>query len=117
MEDIYLESLKLSYNWSNRDLYLQCFKSHRKYLSPLSKNEFSITGTLSFPELLKNSSNDESYEDVSYEVETLFTSIPVQEMIDHVLQRIYVRKEIKPFCKKSIFKKLLLNLTKECVFW
>ena len=36
-------------------------------------------------------------------------------MIDHVLQRIYVRKEIKPFCKKSIFKKLLLKLTKECL--
>ena len=39
-----------------------------KSLSTLSKNEFSITGTLSFPELLKNSSNDESYEDVSYDV-------------------------------------------------
>ena len=46
----------------------------------------------------------------------MFTSIPVQETIDYILQRIYVRKEIKPFCKKSIFKKLLLKLTKECVF-
>ena len=46
----------------------------------------------------------------------MFTSIPVQETIDYILQRIYVRKEIEPFCKKSIFKKLLLKLTKECVF-
>ena len=82
---------------------------------PLSKNEFSIRDTLSFPELLKNSSNDESGEDVSYDVESLFT-VPVQERIDYILQRIYVREEIKPFCKKTIFKKLLLKLTKECVF-
>ena len=83
-----------------------------KYLSPLSKNEFSITDTLS----IHNSSNDESYEDVPYDVESLFRSIPVQETIDHFIQRMYVRKEIKRFCKKSIFKKLLLRLTIECVF-
>ena len=65
---------------------------------------------------MKNSSNDESYEDVSCDVESLFTSIPVQETIDYILQRIYVRKEIKPFCEKPIFKKLLLKLTKVCAF-
>ena len=54
---------------------------------------------------MKNSNNDESYEDVSYGVKFLFTSI-FQETIDHNLQRIYVRKEIKPFCEKSIFKKV-----------
>ena len=65
---------------------------------------------------MKKTSNDESDEDVSSEVESLFTSIPVQEMVDYILQRIYVGKEKKAFCKKSIFKKLLLKLTKECVF-
>ena len=63
---------------------------------------------------MKTSSNDESFEDVSYnyDIESLFTSIPVQEIIDYVLEIIYVRKDIKPFCKKSIFKKLLLKLIK-----
>ena len=117
IEDISLESLKLrpTINQTGTCIY-NASKVVAKYLSTLSTNEFSITDTLSFPELLKNSSNDESYEDVSYDVESLFTSIPVQETIDYILQRIYVRKEIKPFCKKSIFKKLLLKLTKECVF-
>ena len=82
----------------------------------LTKNEFSITDTLNLSDLLKNSSNDESYKDVSYDVESLFTSTPVQETTEYILQRIYIRKEIKPFCKKSIFKKLLLKLIKECVF-
>ena len=72
--------------------------------------------TLSFPELLKSSSNDECCEDVSYDIESLFTSFPVQETIDYMLQRIYVRTEIKRFCKKPIFKKLLSKLTKEYVF-
>ena len=75
-----------------------------KYLSPLSKKEFSITDTLSIPELLKNSSNDESYEDVPYDFESLFRSIPVQETIDYFPQRLYVRKEIKRFSKINIQK-------------
>ena len=65
---------------------------------------------------MKNSCNNESYEEVPSDVESLFTSIPVQEMVDYILQRIYVGKEIKAFCKKSIFKKLVLKLTKKCVF-
>ena len=56
-----------------------------KYLSPLSKNEFSITDTFDFSKLLKNSGNDECYKDVSYGIESLFTSIPVQETIDYIL--------------------------------
>ena len=117
IQDIFLESLKLRPIIVQTGTYIyNTSKVVAKYLSPLSKNEFSITDTLSFPELLKNSSNDESYEDVSYDVESLFTSIPVQETIDYILQKTYVRKEIKPLCKKLIFKKLLLILTKECVF-
>ena len=46
----------------------------------------------------------------------MFAIIPAQDMINYILERIYVHKEIKPFCKTSIFKKLLLKLTKECVF-
>ena len=46
-----------------------------------------------------------------YDIESLFISILVQETRDYILQRIYIRKEIKPFCKKSIFEKLLLKLT------
>ena len=60
--------------------------------------------------------NSEDYEDVSYDVESLYRNIPVKETIDYILHKIYVDKSIKPFCKKSIFKKLLVKFTKECVF-
>ena len=46
----------------------------------------------------------------------MFSSIPVKKTIDYVIQKNYVKKEIKPFCKKSIFVKLLKKLTQECVF-
>ena len=35
---------------------------------------------------------------------------------NYVVDRIYVRKEIEPLCKQTIFKKLLFKLTKGCVF-
>ena len=60
--------------------------------------------------------NSEDYEDVSYDVESLFTNIPVKETVEYILHKIYVDKSIKPFCKKSIFKKILVKLTKECIF-
>ena len=66
--------------------------------------------------MLKNAEESDDYGDVWYNVKNLFTSIPVKETIDYIIQKIYVRKEIKPFCKKSIFIKLLKKLTQECVF-
>ena len=65
---------------------------------------------------MKNVSNSNEYEDVSYNVEPLFTSIPVEETINYIVDRIYVRKEIELLCKKSTFKKLLFKLTKRFVF-
>ena len=61
--------------------------------------------------MLKEAVNCENYEDVS-----LFTSIPVKETTEHSLYKIYVDKSIKPFWKKSNFKKLLVKLTKQCIF-
>ena len=85
-----------------------------KYLRPLFKNKYSIDDTLAFPNLLKNAEESDDYKDVSYHVESLFIGITVNETIDHIIQKIFVKK--KPFCKKSIFIKLLKKLTQECGF-
>ena len=72
---------------------------------------------MEFPELVKNKPLQEDEEDVSYDVESLFTSIPVQETIEIILEEIYVNKKIKPFCEKRLhFKRLLERLTGECIF-
>ena len=87
-----------------------------KYLDPLSKNKYSIGDTLTFLDLLRSAEESDDYEDLSYDVESLFTSIPLKETIDYVIQKNYVEKEIKPFCKKSVFTKLLRKLAQEWVF-
>ena len=54
-------------------------KAAAKYLRPLSKNKYSMDDILTFPDLLRNSDKKDDYKDVSWEVESLFTSIPVKQ--------------------------------------
>ena len=86
------------------------------YLWSISKNQYTISDTLKFPDLLKSADPNVNYEDVSYDVESLFTCIPVAETIEYILKGIYTNKVLKPLCKKSIFKKSLIKLTKKSVF-
>ena len=39
-------------------------------------------------------------EDVSYDVESLFTNIPVKETIYYTIDQIYEQKKLTPICKK-----------------
>ena len=95
---------------SNKDMHLNAPKVIANYLQPLSKNQYTILDTLHFQDLLKSLDINANYEDVFYDVESLFTSIPVIETIDYILKSIYTNKELKPFCKMSVFKKLLIKL-------
>ena len=55
-------------------------------------------------------------EDVSYDVESLFPNISIQEAINYIIDQIYVHKKLPPICSKLIFRKLLLKLVTECTF-
>ena len=79
-------------------------------------NKYMISDTLSFPDILRENPLDSNEEYVSYDVDSLFTSIPLGETIDFTLDEIYVQKKLEPFCKKSVFKKLLNKLCKGCTF-
>ena len=88
-----------------------------QYLKPLAENEFVIKDTQKFPAMLQTLpplQPDE--EDVSYDVESLFTSVPVKDTIDHICKEIYDNKKLQPLCSRNIFKKLLLKVTTECIF-
>ena len=52
------------------------------YLKPLAKNENVITNTFKFPKLWKSSGIDDSYEDIPYSAQLLFTSISISETIN-----------------------------------
>ena len=88
------------------------------YLKPLcSSNPHIIRNTQDFPTLLKEQpmlANNEEY--VSYDVESLFTNIPIKETINYILHEIYENHKLVPICSKLIFKRLLLKLTTESTF-
>ncbi|XP_066934351.1 uncharacterized protein [Clytia hemisphaerica] len=89
-----------------------------KYLQPLlSENEYMINNTQKFPTMLKNQpplQHDEEY--VSYDVESLFTNVPVRETIDYILDEIYVHGKLPKLSSRLIFKRLLMKLSTESLF-
>ena len=87
------------------------------YLRPLCKNEYSINDTQKFPSMLSSIpplQDDE--EDVSYDVESLFTNIPIQETVKYIIKQIYVHKKLTPICSKLIFRRLLIKPATEYTF-
>ena len=87
------------------------------YLQRLAHNDYVIKDTLTFAEIIKNDVLDPKEEYVSYDVESLFTSIPVKETIDYIITEICDNKVIERMCKsKLIFCRLLEKLTQNHVF-
>ena len=75
----------------------------------MTKNEFVINNTQDILSVLNNVPIFEDEKDVSYDVESLFTNIPIQNTIDFICEEIYTQE-------KSIFKKLIYKLTTKCTF-
>ena len=55
-------------------------------------------------------------EDVSYDVEPLFTNILIQETINYNIEQIYAHKKLTPVCSKLTFRRLLIKPVTECTF-
>ena len=90
-----------------------------QYLKPLcSENLYIIRNTQDFPDMIKNQPPlNKNEELVSYDVESLFTSIPIKETIEYILNEIYEQNKLPKICNsKLIFKRLLLKLTTESTF-
>ena len=64
------------------------------YLRPLCKNEYSIIDTQKFPSML--SSIPPLQDDLSYDIESLFTNIPLEQTINYITEQIYVHKKLMP---------------------
>ena len=95
---------------SNRNVYVQCGESY-------IRNEYSINDTQTFPSMLSSIPplQDEE-EDVSYDVEPLFTNILIQETINYNIEQIYAHKKLTPVCSKLTFRRLLIKPVTECTF-
>ena len=71
-----------------------------EYLKPLQDQEYMLYDTLKFPELLhKLPPKGVDEEDVSYDVEALFTNVSIEVTIDYIIDDIYEKDVLKPLCK------------------
>lgn len=97
LKNINVDNLKLRPIIDQTGTYIyNASKVVAKYLKPLAKNQFTIIDTLSLPSLSKSAVNYDEYEDVFYDVESLFTSVYVKETVEYILHKRYVEKLIKP---------------------
>lgn len=83
-----------------------------EYLAPLcTENEYIIKNTQMFSDMIKSQRPlSEKEEFVSYDVESLFSNIPVAETIYYILKQIYEENKLPEICSRLIFKRLLLKL-------
>ena len=116
-EDITVENLKLRpiMDQSGTMVYTAS-QILAEYLGPLNDSKYIIKDTLKFPSILEENRLEQDEEDISYDVESLFTNVPIDETIEYILDEIYVRKKLKPICSRLIMKRLLKRLTSDCLF-
>ena len=80
-----------------------------QFLKPLARNDFPISATLAFPELLKTL-KIVMITRMFHMTSSLYSQV---YLLKKLLITSYINS-IEPMCKKLIFKKLLIKLTKEC---
>ena len=84
-----------------------CSKTITQYLQQLEIKEYTISDTLSFPDILWENPSDSNEDYVSYDMDSLFTSIPLGETTDFFLDEIYVWKKIEFFLQEISFQKFI----------
>ena len=94
LEEINVDQLKLRPISNQTGSYIyNASKVIAKYLKPLAKNKFTKSVTLTFSDLVKNASKWIRGYFMGCRVS--FTSILLEETINYIVDRIYVRKEIE----------------------
>ena len=85
------------------------------FLEPVTQNEFTITNTYEFVSDLKKI-NLKQFTMASFDVESLFTNIPLDETIEIIIETLYKdREEVHNF-NKDQFRKLLNSAVKDSPF-
>ena len=88
-------------------------------LQPLTHNDYNLKDSFDAvkrirsipPELFDN-----GYQFVSFDVQSLFTNVPVKKTINIILDRVYNKKLINTNLKKRTMKKLLLDSCTKTAF-
>ena len=88
-------------------------------LQPLTINNCTLKDSFDAANKIKSVAS-EKFEDesqfVSFDIESLFTSVPLRKIINVILDQIYRQKLLKTNLKKRTMKKLLLNSCTKTAF-
>ena len=87
-----------------------------KLLSPLSCSQYTVNSTKYFIKSIKHGKISTDYQMISFDVKSLFTSIPLDKIIEIILQLIYNCNETTTKIPKKVVKELLSLRTKEIHF-
>ena len=85
-------------------------------LSPLTKSKHNIESTKDFINKLKLMKIDDGYKMVSFDVVSLFTSVPLDYTINIILDKVYKDKMVKTKLSRTQLKTLLELCTKKMHF-
>ena len=93
----------------------QLAKNLNKLIAPYIPNEYMLTSTNDFIDMLHTNSNQGII--ASLDVESLFTNVPIDETIDIIIKHSYNHATIPPpKIPENILRQLLSLCTKEAPF-
>ena len=88
-------------------------------LKPLTVNEFSVKDSFDAATRINNIPKDlleSNHKFISFDVESLFTNVPISKTINIILKRIYDDKLISTNLRKRTLKKLILDTCTKTAF-
>ena len=90
-----------------------------RLLNPLTHNEYSLQESFDAVKRIQNIPDNytDGYRFISFDVKSSFTSIPLKETVEIILNKIYEEKMITTTLKKRTMKKLLLDACTKTQFF
>ena len=83
----------------------------------MSQSQYTFKSTKDFIQKIHNVNVPHGFNMISFDVKSLFTSVPLEETINVALDRIYHWKEIETSIGKNDMHNLLLLCTKNVHLW
>ena len=84
-------------------------------MAPLRESQYSIKSTKDFISDIKNKKVPNGFQMVSFYVKSLFTNLPLDQIIQLILKRIYEKHEISTNITKQEMKEMLILLMKRFI--
>ena len=75
-----------------------------KLLTLLSRSEYNILNTEKLIKRLREETIPAGYKMISFDVESLFTNVPLDKTMDFVLKKVYNKKKIQTNFSKTVLK-------------